>query len=103
MTDGRANARTEAPQRRSNGNAATHRGIDTIGRRSVAQRSSAGERGHITKIGTAADGERGAGTSRNSAAHQGDERNTHQQLLHYDFSFFSVAASAGAGAGGAAA
>src|SRR6516165_2478559 len=100
LTHGRANARTEAPQRRSNGNAATDRGVDTAGPRaspSVAERSSAGERGHITKIGTAADGERRAGISRHNASHQSDERNTHQQLLHCNFSFFSVSATASAG------
>ena len=42
------------------------------------------------------------GVSRHDASHQSDERNTHQQLLHGDFSFFSVSATASAGAGDAA-
>src|SRR3954469_18026700 len=58
LTDGRADARAETPRRCSDSNAATDRRVDAVGRRSspsVAQRSSAGEHGHVANIGAAAD------------------------------------------------
>src|ERR1700722_13464173 len=60
LADGTANARTEASRRPRNGNTAPHRGIDALARRGpryIAQRSSAGDRGHITKIESPADEE----------------------------------------------
>src|ERR1700730_12899329 len=56
----------------------------------------------VTEVEASPDGNRRGGVSRHNASHQSDERNTHQELLHYDFSFFSVSATAGAGAGNAA-
>src|SRR3954452_8864230 len=55
----------------------------------------------VTEVKASPDGKRRAGVSRD-ASHQSDERNTHEQLLHREFSFFSVSAMASAGRGDAA-
>jgi len=80
-------------------------GIGPIGeragrRRTVRRGPRPGE--DVTQVRTSPDGQRRAGVSRDNASHESDERSTNQQLLHCDFSFFSVSATAGAGAGDAA-